>query len=103
MNFFNEHFKFKASDLNGTDNLVSALETGDYEIGDINTCFRNPDTRFVIFEKYPEKDSGETEYINGVKVITKKLYVNVELVPIKKSISVNIKINKDGTIEYGGV
>jgi len=104
MNLYSEFFKFKPSETDGVNNLVTALETGECEIGDINTYYRNPDTRFVIFEKYPEKDSGEeSEYINGIKVIARKLYVEVELIPIVKSISVNININKDGTIEYGGV
>jgi len=99
MNFYSEFLNFESGDHIGENNLVSALETGEYEVGEINTYHRNPDTRFVIFEKYPEKNSdGETEYINGTKVITKKLYIDVELIPVKKSISVNININKDGTI-----
>jgi hypothetical protein len=71
-----------------------------YTLGSIQVSHRNPNTRFVIFEKYPEKIKHEFEdtEIEGVK--TAKMYIDFELIPTKKSICVDFTISPNGDIEF---
>ena len=74
----------------------------DYTIGGIESYYTNYDenTRFVIVEKYPEKEKFDlVEGLDGVYM--KTLHYNIELIPPPEQIEVNITINKDGTIEPG--
>jgi hypothetical protein len=52
-------------------------------------------TRFVIVEKYPEKQKWTEEG----EILFTVLNVNFELIPPPQKIELNITINKDGTIK----
>jgi hypothetical protein len=57
--------------------------------------FKNENTRFVIVEKYPEKEI----WIQSGEVMVKTMYINIKLIPPVKHIELNITIDKDGKIQ----
>lgn len=84
--------------------IERALEDWDdinYTLGNIRISHRNPNTRFVIFEKYPEKiNTFEDSEIEGVK--TSKMYIDFELIPIEKPvITTSFTVLPTGEIKYG--
>ena len=84
-------------EINQMKELVDLLANG-YSIGEMNISKHNENTRFVIIEKYPEKETwNESEY--GITEQT--LYVNVEIIKPVNFIETKFIINQDGTVEYG--
>jgi hypothetical protein len=77
-------------------NMMDYLAAG-YTVSNIESTFSKYDenTRFVIVEKYPEKEI----WIQSGEVMVKTMYINIKLIPPVKHIELNITIDKDGKIQ----
>ncbi len=73
--------------LNSVGKIVELLATGDYKIDEMHFANHDENTRFVIFEKYPEKNKGV-------------MYINVKVTKPIQYISTTFTVYKSGEIEY---
>jgi hypothetical protein len=82
----------------GFKELSQYLDAG-FIVGNMTYAKHDENTRFVIVEKYPEKDKNNWSDEGGY--LSKTLYIDVELIRPTSLINLDITINKDGTIESG--
>lgn len=81
------------------DKLSKLLSTGEYTIGDVHFSNHCENTRFVIIEKYPERDKCDTLSDNEMSV--KTLYMNIEIKQTVRQIETTFTIDKNGKFTYG--
>jgi hypothetical protein len=80
----------------GIGRLTELISTGDYSIGEIKATTINPNTRFVLVEKYPEKSKHK---FSKDGICTTMMYLDIELIRTVKSIQTTIRIDKPNESE----